>query len=317
MRRSIFLAITFLCLSSVCGAGEEVASTSLQEARQFLYNSLKSQTKVRPYTRAFNPYGAIVHLSYTCSLHVDNKWYPVVEVHEAANRGLALSGMNTIVVVSPEWKIVKKIKFGLERPLYCVDNQLVLESDLDSVGETEGNVLTFTKGATVVKASHVSGKQVPAPQIGQQTASNRFQQTESVIYQALKKDDLLSRSKELIHMNHACSLKIDGKWFPVVEIIQSGTPEAGFHDRENTITILSPDLKVLQKLSAPHSELSDVRPRYCVDNKLIVYGQVEVPEVGKGNVLTVSDHGKNVQAVTVDDTKLPLVPTGKRTASPQ
>ena len=95
----------------------------------------------------------LVHLSRVCTLTIDRKQYPVLDVMELVPGAQVPRGVNRVVVTDSAGHPVKLIGYVNERPLFCIGPRLYVHGDLavDGVGP-EGNVLLFSQGGSVVSA---------------------------------------------------------------------------------------------------------------------------------------------------------------------
>lgn len=103
-----------------------------------------------------------VHMSHTCNLEIGGALYPVMDIRELVRGASVPRGINHILVLDPSLIIKQKIEYTTERPLYCSKNQLFVYGDLMIDGLLpEGNVLTFSAGATQVTISNLDMNRLP------------------------------------------------------------------------------------------------------------------------------------------------------------
>ena len=142
---------------ALMGCGAPLTVERLQDCRQELLH--------RAFTaQAFDPDREIAHVSHVCSLRVDGQWFPVLDVQELVKGQAVPRGANSIVVLDSAFKIVKRLSYATERPLFCVDNRLYVWGDLQiEESASEGNELTFTDRARYLTARAVEANDVPAP----------------------------------------------------------------------------------------------------------------------------------------------------------
>ena len=119
--------------------------------------------------------------------------------------------------------------------------------------------------------------------------------TKRAVLEALMKAEITDADRQLIHLSHTCTLIIGGQRFPVIDVreIVPGVPSPR---GVNSIVILDGGLRVQRSIG-----YVDQRPLYCVDNQLVLYGLLAVDNVGdQGNVLTILDEGKRIDATFVE-----------------
>lgn len=111
-----------------------------------------------------NPERRLVHISHTCSLRIDGRMFPVVDVRELVKGAVVPRGVNHIIVLDPSLKPVQMIEYTSERPLFCLDNKLFLFGDI-LIGNVmpEGNVLTFSHNGTQISLEHIETNDWPIP----------------------------------------------------------------------------------------------------------------------------------------------------------
>jgi hypothetical protein len=147
----------FFCLTSVCSAQEAITTPRRAE----LFRALLA-------ARAVHPDRLLVHMSETCSLRIDHKSYPVVDLQELVKGATTPRGVNHIIILSPSLKLVQKIEYTTQRPLFCLENRLYVWGDI-MIGNVmpEGSVLTFTQHGREVSLSQVEANDMPVPPTGQ------------------------------------------------------------------------------------------------------------------------------------------------------
>ncbi len=128
-------------------------------SRARLFELLKADGTLDPHRR-------LVHLSQACSVRVEGKLYPVVDVQEIVKGAVTPRGVNRIVVLDGT-KVVQALEYSTQRPLFCEGARLFVYGDLKigNVGP-EGNVLTFGHGAKEVSLSHVEANDYPVAETG-------------------------------------------------------------------------------------------------------------------------------------------------------
>ncbi|MGA2149367.1 MAG: hypothetical protein ABSH49_30885 [Bryobacteraceae bacterium] len=137
-------------------------------------------------------------------------------------------------------------------------------------------------------------------------------QSRTELYQALHNSATLDPDRQLVHLSHACTLKIDGASFPVVdlqEIVRGVSTPRGV----NRIVILDANLKPIKTIG-----YSTERPLFCIDNRLYVFGDITIGNtLPEGNVLTFSNKGQQVAVSHVEANDYPIAPTRNRKGPPQ
>ena len=108
------------------------------------------------------------------------------------------------------------------------------------------------------------------------------------------------------HASHACSLRIDDQWFPVLdvrELVKGDATPRGV----NSIVVLDPALKIA--MSLPYTT---ERPLFCLGNRLYVWGDLRLDDAAsEGNELTFTDHGRHVTLSHVEANDVPA-PSGRQ-----
>jgi hypothetical protein len=148
--------ISLVYALAACNHQGEPSATPLQQSRQALMNRLSTQSVVEP--------GQMLsHLSHVCSLLIEGKPYPVVDVQALVRGAQTPRGVNTILILAPSLDIVRRIDYTTERPLFCAGNRLYVWGDLQIDGvEGTGNELTFTNDAGVTAVRRIEANDVPA-----------------------------------------------------------------------------------------------------------------------------------------------------------
>ncbi len=87
----------------------------------------------------------LVHCSHTCDLQFAGDTYHVLDVRELVKNVSVPRGVNQIVVLDSNWKVVKTIPYVDQRPLFCRNDQIIIFGKMhipDSIGEP-GNIIVF------------------------------------------------------------------------------------------------------------------------------------------------------------------------------
>ena len=114
--------------------------------------------------KVLDPDRRLVHFSHTCSLRIDGAEFPVVDVQEIVKGVSTPRGVNRIVVLGPDKKLVHRLEYTTERPLFCEGNRLYVFGDLEVGGVGPGgNVLTLSGRGKQVKVSHIEANDYPVP----------------------------------------------------------------------------------------------------------------------------------------------------------
>lgn len=126
-------------------------------SRAQIYSALQT-TKVLDANRE------LVHFSHTCTLRIEGREYPVVDLRELVKGVSTPRGVNRIVIFDSSLHPVQEIDYTTQRPLFCLDNRLYVYGDLE-IGnvQPEGDVLTFTNKARDIKLTHVDANNYPIP----------------------------------------------------------------------------------------------------------------------------------------------------------
>jgi hypothetical protein len=136
--------------------------------------------------------------------------------------------------------------------------------------------------------------------------------TRQQIYESLLAGKALNSDRMLVHMSETCALKVDGESYPVIdiqELVKGATTPRGV----NHIVVLNPALRVVRTI-----EYTRERPLFCQDNRLYVWGDLMIENrEPAGNVLTFSNHARNVSLSHVEANDVPVPPTKSRKGPPQ
>lgn len=153
MRKSILSFCICLVLTGCCSGLNNLADGIGDRAS--LLDSLRK-------AGALDSERQLVHFSHTCNVHVEGATYFVVDIRELVRGAVVARGINHILVLDSSLKLVRKIEYTTERPLYCRDDQLFVYGDLMIDGLLpEGNVLTFSEGASQISISQVDTNALP------------------------------------------------------------------------------------------------------------------------------------------------------------
>jgi len=111
-----------------------------------------------------------------------------------------------------------------------------------------------------------------------------------LIFNALNKQNLLHKDRQLVHLVHLCNLVIDDEYYPVIDVIEhvkgAQVPRGVAH-----IFVLDSSLKLTKKIYYDGTS----SPLYCKDNRLFLFGFLAIDGlVPEGNVLSFSNAGKKV-----------------------
>ena len=142
-------------------SGVADVSGDLDRDRQRVLAALRAQ-------HVNDPHRLIVHLSHACSLTLGGRSFPVIDLQELVPGAMTRRGVNSILVLSPQLNLVRRLEYTTERPLFCTANKLYVWGDLrvDGVAD-EGNELTFSEDAKTVTLRQVEVVDVPAPSSSQ------------------------------------------------------------------------------------------------------------------------------------------------------
>ncbi|HLL55994.1 MAG TPA: hypothetical protein VK447_20705 [Myxococcaceae bacterium] len=130
-------------------------AAQLDVARRALVLALKKAV--------LHPDRIVAHLSHVCSLEIEGKRYPIIDLQELVPSETTPRGVNAIVVLDSNLSLVQRIEYTTERPLFCKGNLLYVKGILRVFGlSTEGNELTFDQEAHVTSLQEVEAKDLPA-----------------------------------------------------------------------------------------------------------------------------------------------------------
>jgi len=135
--------------------------------------------------------------------------------------------------------------------------------------------------------------------------AGKTQETREQLIHQLTVQHVFDTERTVTHVSHVCSLRIAGQWLPVIDL-QETVKGAVTPRGANAILILDPALRLSLRL--PYTT---ERPLFCADNRLYVWGDLQIDGVaGDGNELTFSD-GSHVGLRHVEANDLPA-PPGKQ-----
>ena len=104
----------------------------------------------------------LVHVSQTCDLTSDGGLLHVLDVREIGKTASSPRGINHIVVLSSDWRLVQDLPYVNQRPLFCRGAQLVLYGPLAIRNEMpEGNVLEFRERGKKIVVSDLDFNSLP------------------------------------------------------------------------------------------------------------------------------------------------------------
>jgi hypothetical protein len=143
-------------MTAVAGPLRPEGAAELDGARRMLVLALKK-------VNALHPDRLVVHLSHVCSLEIEGKRHPIIDLQELVRGETTPRGVNAILVLAPDLSLVQRIEYTTERPLFCVANRLYVRGDLriDELS-VEGNELTFDNEGHVSSLQQVEANDVPA-----------------------------------------------------------------------------------------------------------------------------------------------------------
>ena len=134
-----------------------VASVAgLDEARRALVLALKK-------ANAIHPERLVSHLGHVCSLAIEGRRYPVIDLQELVRSETTPRGVNGILVLDSNLSLVQRIEYTTERPLFCRANLLYVWGDLriDELS-AEGNELAFDNQGHVTSLRQLEANDLPA-----------------------------------------------------------------------------------------------------------------------------------------------------------
>jgi hypothetical protein len=133
----------------------------------------------------------------------------------------------------------------------------------------------------------------------------RLQDTRQELLQKAFAAHVFDPDRLVTHASHVCSLRVDGQWFPVLDV-QELVKGAVVPRGANSIVVLDPEFKLA--MSLPYAT---ERPLFCVDSRLYVWGDLQVEEASvEGNELTFTDRARRLTARHVEANAVPA-PSGK------
>jgi len=150
-------ALSFVLLTACARTEADPSAASAKPLdRTALYDALR--------TRGALESGRLLsHVSHTCSLHIGDASYPVVDLRELVPSETSPRGVNAILILSPALDLVFRIDYADERPLFCRGGKLYVQGDISGSDlPGEGNEITFGEGGLPVSQRHVEAAEVPA-----------------------------------------------------------------------------------------------------------------------------------------------------------
>jgi len=166
--RKIHTAVGTLltCLLAACtrSAQTPVAAPTAEHqviaGRRVLLEALQAQ-------QLFTAERLVVHVAHVCNLVIGKAVFPVVDLQELVKGVAVPRGVNAILVLNPNLRLLRRIEYATERPLFCRDNRLYVWGDLTIDGVIgEGNELTLGLNGEITKLSQIEANDVPAPAVG-------------------------------------------------------------------------------------------------------------------------------------------------------
>jgi hypothetical protein len=158
--------------------------------------------------------------------------------------------------------------------------------------------------AVILLSSATPASSAPAPK---KTFGSRAE-----LYRTVTAAEVLDRGRRLVHLSHTCTLRVDGGEYPVIdiqEIVKGATTPRGV----NQIVVLSPGGRAVQRI-----EYTRQRPLFCLENRLYVWGDLAIGNVGpEGNVLSFFNGAGDVEVTRIEPNDYPLPATGARRTPPQ
>ena len=106
----------------------------------------------------------LVHASRTCELVVDGTALHVLDVREIVPSMRSPRGVNHIVLLRGDSRVVRAVRYVDQRPLRCDGNRLLLHGELHVEGDegtSSGNRLVFSNGGATLHAMMVDIATVP------------------------------------------------------------------------------------------------------------------------------------------------------------
>lgn len=155
-------------------------------------------------------------------------------------------------------------------------------------------------GAALLAASLVIGTPAPAAE-----------PSRTAIHAALWRHGVLHPDRRVVHLSHACDLRIGTARYHVIdlrELVRGAMTPRGV----NRIVVLTADLRLANEL-----DYTDQRPLFCVANRLYVWGDLALPDGGAGNVLSFRSRARRVSAGELPANDLPVPRSGDRRTPPQ
>lgn len=107
-----------------------------------------------------SPEREVVHVSHTCDLTSDGTILHILDVREIVPFMPAPRGVNHIVVMDDDLRVVHAIGYVDQRPLRCDGDRLLLHGTLD-LRDAAGNGLVFSNGGESVQPAVVDVAALP------------------------------------------------------------------------------------------------------------------------------------------------------------
>lgn len=121
-----------------------------------------------------------------------------------------------------------------------------------------------------------------------------------LLTEKLASNGVLEDGRQLVHLSHVCTLDIEGARYPVVdlrELVQGAVSPRG----ASRIVVLNSQLSPVRTI-----KYTSQRPLFCHENRLILYDDLEVDNVGpEGNMLTLSDGGQTIEVGQANPNEFP------------
>ncbi len=154
------IAILLLLSASIYCNAEEAGKVSFLESdyKHKIYNALIEQ-------KAFNMDRTLGNLSHVCNLVIKANKFPVIDAVVVYSTGVNLRGARFIAILDSDLKLLHKIPYDTENPVFCNNNILILNSptysfDIDGLLPL-GNAIMLNNNGKDVAVIKVTPEKFP------------------------------------------------------------------------------------------------------------------------------------------------------------
>ncbi|THB69578.1 MAG: hypothetical protein D6B27_00390 [Gammaproteobacteria bacterium] len=155
----ISIFATELVLAEITTAAERQKPSLLNNSyKVVIYKALVEQ-------KAFHMGRTLANISHVCNLVIDGKKFPVIDADVIYSTGVNLRGADFMAILNDDLKILHQIPYAKEKPIFCYDNILFLNSpkfdfNIDGLMPL-GNALLFSNMGKDIAVIRYAPEQYP------------------------------------------------------------------------------------------------------------------------------------------------------------